>query len=71
MKKYKHIAFGNGHITWTGKDEPTKEQLQAFEKMRELALLLHDVSNNEERVAVCECTLDHKTVIFLLFITVL
>lgn len=53
MKKHRHIPMGNGHITWHGKADPTQEQLDAFQKMHDIALNMHFVVGQSEQL--CEC----------------
>jgi hypothetical protein len=31
--KHRHIEFHDGHITWTGKEAPSKEVMEAFEDL--------------------------------------
>ena len=33
--EHKHIKFHEGHITWTGKNKPSEEIMEAFEALYE------------------------------------
>lgn len=36
MEQHRHIKFGDGYITWWSKIKPTKQQIEAFENIRDL-----------------------------------
>lgn len=42
--EHKHIKFHEGHITWTGKEKPSEELMEAFEAMYEF------IKSHEEQI---------------------